>query len=262
MIGALIGDVIGSVYEFCGIKTKDFPLFHAGGSFTDDSVMTLAVAGAIMECGGTDGLSAAAVTWMQMLGRRYPNRGYGGSFAFWLSDPDPRPYGSCGNGAAMRVSACGWAAKSLDEARALSYAVTSVTHNHPEGIKGAEATAVAIFLARSGKRKSEIADHLRKYYYPLDFTLDAIRPSYEFDETCQCTVPQAMESFLEGNSYEETVRLAVSLGGDADTLAAIAGSVAEAYYGIPRDIEERGLSYFKNCPDLLSIVDSFRRRYQ
>ncbi|MGI6075489.1 MAG: ADP-ribosylglycohydrolase family protein [Pyramidobacter sp.] len=243
MLGAIAGDVIGSPYERRGIKTKDFPLFSAGARFTDDTVMTLAVAEALMEAGGRwENLGELAVKNMRLLGRRYPDCGYGSRFKAWLFSEDPRPYGSYGNGAAMRVSACGWAAESLEEACRLSRAVTKVSHNHPEALKAAEVVACCIFLARRGESRGEIRKFATARYDPLDFTLDGIRGDYSFDSSCQGSVPQAIEAFLEAESFEDAVRGAVSLGGDSDTQAAIAGSIAEACWGVPDWIGREALA--------------------
>lgn len=256
MIGAIIGDIVGSRFEWNNIKTKDFELFTAGCFFTDDSVMTIAVADALIRANGNiDVLSEYAVESMQLIGRPFPDCGYGGSFYHWMYSDNPKPYGSYGNGAAMRVSACGFAAKSLEEAKALSKAVTEVTHNHPEGIKGAEATAVSIYLARSGCSIEEIQQHISTKYYPMDFTLDEIRDTYEFNETCQDTVPQALKAFFESLDFEDAIRNAISIGGDSDTLAAITGGIAEAYYGVPQDIKDKALEYLDE--DLLQIVNRF-----
>lgn len=246
MLGAIIGDIVGSKYEFNNIKTKEFELFDKDCFFTDDSVMTLAVAKSLLEyCPNPSelDLNQIAIKNMYSFGKKYPNRGYGGRFAMWLIREETKPYNSFGNGAAMRVSACGFAAKSLNEAKELSKKVTEVTHNHPEGLKGAEATAVAIYMAKIGLSKLEIKKYIRKHYYKLDFTLDDIRATYEFNETCQDTVPQAIEAFLESESFEDAIRNAISIGGDSDTLAAITGSIAEAYYGIPKKIQKKALSY-------------------
>lgn len=237
--GAIFGDIAGSVYEFDNIKTKDFDLFDEFSFFTDDSVMTIAVAAALAECRGNyDDLSKTAIKHMQKLGRKYPDAGYGGNFRLWLKDSNPLPYNSYGNGAAMRISPVAYFADSLDKVKELSYKITAVSHNHPEGIKGAEATAAAIFLALQGKSKEEIKEYITQNYYPLDFTLDEIRDEYEFEPSCQETVPQALEAFFESTDFADAVRNAVSIGGDSDTLAAITGSVAEAYYGVPEDIKE------------------------
>ncbi len=260
MIGAIVGDVAGSIYEWDNIKSKQFELFGAGCRCTDDSIMTLAIAEAVLESGGDCSVLAQnAIDCMRKWGALYPNSGYGGIFRYWLRTDKPLPYNSFGNGAAMRVSACGWAATSLDEAKALSRAVTGVTHNHPKGLMGAEAVAVAIYLARQGKTLLEIREHIQANYYPLDFTLEQIRPTYEFDGTCQGTVPQAIEAVCESVDFEDAIRNAISIGGDSDTLAAIAGSIAEAYYGVPRSIYERACSYLD--PTMLDVLRRFEQKY-
>ena len=246
MLGAIIGDVIGSRFEFNTYKHKEFPLFTKACQPTDDSVMTLAVAEAILNCAGDySDLSEQAVLCMQKWGRKYPYAGYGGNFRGWLVEEDPRPYNSFGNGSAMRVSPCGFAAASLEEALKLADLVTVVTHNHPEGMKGAEATAAAIFLARSGFDKPEIRKYLEKHYYKWDFTLDSIRADYEFDETCPGSMTQALEAFFEAQSFEDTIRNAVSIGGDCDTTGAIAGSIASAYYGVPAELRKQVLPFLE-----------------
>ena len=254
MIGAIVGDIAGSRFEWHNRKSKRFTFLKGSGEsshpcrFTDDTVMTLAVADAIMrwrEAGGGpyDALSAEAVRSMQAFGRRYSHAGYGGSFRRWLGSENPQPYNSWGNGAAMRVSACGWAGQTLDEVKAISRAVTEVTHSHPEGIKGAEATAVATFLARTGKSMEEIRAVIVCDYYTLDFTLDEIRPTYEFDVSCQGSVPQALEAFFESTSFEDAIRNAISIGGDSDTIGAICGAVAGAYYDVPDDIRAKAETF-------------------
>jgi type I restriction enzyme M protein len=244
MLGAIIGDIAGSRFEFANNRSKEFELFHPSCFFTDDTVLTLAVGRAVLGSRGDwSGLAAAAVGSMRALGAYYPDCGWGLRFIRWLRSDNPAPYGSYGNGAAMRVSACAEAARDLGEAVRLSNLVTGVTHDHPEGLKGAEAATAAMFLARSGLSIPEIRSHLSERYYPLDFTLDAIRPSYRFNETCQDTVPQALEAFLESASFEDAIRNAVSVGGDSDTLAAITGSVAEAFYGVPQALREGALKF-------------------
>ena len=260
MLGAIIGDISGSRFEWTNIKTKMFDLFTEECFPTDDSIMTLAIAKAILQCNEAhDGLEQETVKYMQQLGRRYPDAGYGMRFYDWLITEEPKPYRSFGNGAAMRVSPCGFAAKTMEEAIALSKAVTKVTHNHPEGMKAAEAVTTAIFMARSGRKMSEIRDCIEKKYYKIDFTLDAIRPAYEFDVTCQGSVPQAFEAFFESTGFEDAIRNAISIGGDSDTIAAIAGGMAEAYYGIPSSIRENVLAFLDN--DLLDIVTNFEKKY-
>lgn len=260
MIGAIVGDIVGSRFEWNNHRSKDFDLLPHQCFFTDDSIMSLAVCDALMRCqlNFTD-LGKQAVRSMQEIGRPYPNSGYGGSFYRWMYSDHPKPYNSFGNGAAMRVSGCGYAARSLEEAKALSKAVTEVTHNHPEGIKGAEATAVAVYLARTGKSLLEIQDYIVKNYYPIDFTLDSIRSTYQFNETCQNTVPQALEAFFESTDFEDAIRNAISIGGDSDTLAAITGAVAEAYYGVPAPIRKLALTFLDKR--LLKILMDFESLY-
>jgi type I restriction enzyme M protein len=264
MIGAIIGDIAGSVYEFGGIKTKDFPLFgdHGGQKcrFTDDSAMTLAAAGALLETAaeGSD-LSANAVSWMQRVGRAHRDAGYGGSFLRWLFSDEPKPYNSYGNGSAMRVSPAAWAAGSLEEALKNADAVTAVTHDHPEGLKGARAVAACIYLARSGADKAAIRDYVREHYYPLDRTLAEIRPGYRFEVSCQKSVPEAIQAFLEAESFEDAVRGAISLGGDSDTQAAIAGSIAGPCFGIPGELRQRALGFLPE--DLKELLFAFEGRF-
>lgn len=262
MLGALIGDIAGSRFEWHNIKTKDFELLTAVGRCrpTDDSIMSLAIAKAILNCKGDyTNLDRQAVSCMQELGRRYPHAGYGGKFYKWINADAPHPYNSLGNGAAMRVSPCGFAAFSLDEAISLARAVTKVTHNHPEGMKAAEATSAAIFLARSGKSMLEIRDYIEANYYKIDFTLDSIRPTYSFDVTCQGSVPQAFEAFFESTGFEDAIRNAISIGGDSDTIAAIAGGIAEAYYGIPANLRMHALTFLDKTQ--LDILNAFEARY-
>jgi len=234
MLGACIGDIIGSVYEFQAWKSREFPLFSEKSEFTDDTVCTIAVAECLLD--GTDPAAA-----LRLWGRRYPGRGYGGNYAVWLKDANMGPYNSYGNGAAMRVSPAAWLGRSLEEALAFARQVTEVTHNHPEGIKGAEATVTAIWLARQGETPGHIRKRIQEAFgYDLSRSVDEIRPSYRFNEICQDTVPQAIVSALEADSFEGAIRNAISLGGDADTLAAIAGPIAEVLFGIPEEIRKRG----------------------
>ena len=218
MLGAIIGDTVGSRYEWHNHRSKDFEFLTYKCNLTDDSIMTLAIAKAVLKAKDDwSDLSDLAVRYMQQLGNLYPNAGYGGGFRKWLRSGNPKPYGSFGNGAAMRVSPVGFAAKTLEEAKSMSRVVTKVTHNHPEGIKGAEATTVAIFMALHGSSLLEIRDYIDKNYYPMNFTLDGIRDSYKFNETCQDTVPQAMMAFFESTGFEDAIRNAISIGGDSDT---------------------------------------------
>lgn len=264
MIGAIIGDIVGSVYEFDNIKAKDFVPFagyHGNAcTFTDDSVMTLAVALALLGADGNwDLLPPYTDRAMHELGRRYPDRGYGERFGMWLFLDGHEPYNSFGNGAAMRVCPVAYAARDLEEAKLLSRLVTGVTHNHPEGLKGAEATAVCTWMALHGSSKSEIEQVVSSEYYDLGFTLNEIRPTYEFNETCQGTVPQAIKAFLEAADFEDAIKNAVSLGGDSDTLAAITGAIAGAFYEIPGVMREKTVQLLG--PSLTAILEKFEAKY-
>ncbi len=248
MYGAILGDIIGSPYEFDrGNKTKDFPFFDKGATFTDDSVMTIAVAEALMQAiadGVIDNEAATKdliIDSMHKWGHRYPDAGYGGRFYYWLRDNSREPYNSFGNGSAMRVAAAGWLFDDLDTTRKVARWTAEVTHNHPEGVKGAEATASAIFMARTGSSKEEIKDYIiNEFGYDLSRTCDEIRPDYYHVESCQETVPEAITAFMEGKDFEDVIRTAVSLGGDCDTLTCIAGSIAEAYYRVPDYLKRMG----------------------
>ena len=260
MLGAIIGDIVGSRFEWNNHRSKDFEFLTYRCKVTDDSIMSLAIAKSILVCNGKySNLGKIAIQNMQEIGRLYPDSGYGGNFGQWLYSEQPKPYNSYGNGAAMRVSACGYAASSYEEALTLSRRITEVTHNHPEGIKGAEATAAVIWLARQGENILEIRDFIDQHYYPMNFTLDSIRNSYEFDVSCQGTVPQAIMAFLESTGFEDSIRNAISIGGDSDTLAAITGSIAEAYYGIPADIRKHALTFLDER--LLKILVDFEAAY-
>jgi len=254
MIGAIAGDIFGSVYEAHPIKTKAFPLFHPRCRFTDDSVLTIAVAQAIM----TDGDYRR---WVREIGRRYPDAGYGGTFIRWLQASDAEPYNSWGNGAAMRVSPVGWALDDPDSVLREAARTAAISHNHPEGIKGAQAVAMAVFLARTTRDKALIKTEIAgRFGYDLDRTVESIRPSYGFDVSCQGTVPEAIIAFLDADFYEDAVRNAISLGGDSDTLACIAGAIAEAYYGpVAPPIRDKVREILTG--DLWSITEQFRRAY-
>ncbi len=255
MLGAIIGDIVGSCYEFNSIKTTEFELYNPRSRYTDDSVMTMAVAEWLLE----DPHHTHHILEEKMVkyGNLNSNVGYGGTFLRWLflpnaifSDGKRKPYNSFGNGSAMRVSAVGWMFDSLEETERLAEISASITHNHPEGIKGAQATAAAIFMARHGASKEEIKDYISKRFkYNLNRTCEQIRPFYGFEVSCQKSVPESIIAFLDSKDYESTVRLAVSLGGDSDTQACIAGGIAEAFYGIPDDIiieaSSRIPQYFK-----------------
>lgn len=243
MLGAIVGDVVGSRFEFNNYRAKDFQLFHSSCFPTDDSIMTLAVCQALLECKGHyTGLEKMAQNWLQEFGRWYPDAGYGGRFNQWIYSSNPKPYNSWGNGSAMRVSPVAYVANTLAEVKQLSYQVTCITHNHPEGIKGAEATAVATYMALHSATKTEIHQAMEQYY-KLDFTLDEIRPTYEFNESCQDTVPQALQAFFESTDFEDAIRNGVSIGGDTDTIGAITGAVAGAYYGVPEEIAVKTWEY-------------------
>lgn len=260
MLGAIIGDIVGSRFEFNNIRRKDFDLFTDQCVLTDDSIMTLAVAKAIlMSQPDYKNLSQNAVECMQTIGRGYPGYGYGDRFYTWIFAENPKPYNSYGNGSAMRISAVGFAAHSLDEAKLFSNLVTEVTHNHPEGMKGAEATAVAVYLARTGKDIQEIRDYINQHYYTMDFTLDEIRDTYRFNESCQGTVPQALQAFFESTDFEDAIRNAISIGGDSDTVAAICGGVAQAYYGVPNNIRKQAISFLDT--KLLGILTAFEEKF-
>lgn len=244
MLGAIIGDIAGSIYEFNNIKTEDFTPFEGKCFFTDDTVMTVAVVDALMS-GKRDPkkTEACMIKSMKKFGKSYPNAGYGGRFSAWLLNPDPKPYDSFGNGSAMRVSPVAWYFHSLEKVQQFAEISAKVTHDHPEGIKGASAVATAIFMARNGRDKDYIKRYIElKYHYDFSKTLDEIRPSYNFDETCQGTVPVAFEVFFEAESFEDTLKKAISMGGDSDTLAAIACSIAEGFYPIPKELKEKALA--------------------
>lgn len=254
MLGAIAGDVIGSVYESRPIKTTDFPIFDRKSTFTDDTVMTVAVAHAILH--GPD-----YATSLRLFGRRYPQAGYGGTFYHWIFSSSMGPYDSWGNGSAMRVSPVAWAFEDLEVVLAEAEKSAAVTHNHPEGIKGAQATALGIFLARQGESKATIGREIgERFAYDLDRSLDAIRPQYSWDVSCQGSVPESILAFLESRDFEDAVRKAVSLGGDADTMAAIAGSLAEAFYGeVPEKIR---WGVLRRLPeDLRTVVEEFMSRF-
>ena len=253
LFGAIIGDIVGSIYEFNNIKTKDFPLFSPRGFITDDSCMTIAVACAIDEWKRNGGdLSELTTKHMREIGNKFTNMGYGAQFWQWLIHHDKGPYNSWGNGAAMRISAAGWYGKDIPEVKRLSYMVTSVTHDNIEGIKGAEATAVAIWAARNGCSKDEIADYIEDNYYPSCDSVEELQADYDWDSSCQGTVPPALQCFFESDSFEDAIRNAISIGGDSDTIGAITGSVAEAFYGIPDEIKEQAKTYIPQ--ELLEIV--------
>lgn len=254
MLGAIAGDVIGSVFEGHPTKSPDFPLIDAHCTFTDDTVLTVAVADAILS-------RADYASSLEQWARKYPNAGYGGAFYRWMLSPDRAPYNSWGNGSAMRVSPVGFAFDSLEAVLQEARRTAEVTHNHPEGIKGAQATALAVFLARQGESKGRIRNEItQRFAYDLDRTLDAIRPAYRFDISCQGSVPESIIAFLESEDVESAIRKAISLGGDSDTMACIAGAIAEAFY---REIPPSIRSGVRNrlTADLLAVVDEFQARH-
>jgi len=253
MIGAIAGDIIGSVYEWDRIKTKEFDLFRPDCSFTDDTVLTVALAESILT--GADYASLMHAYYHQ-----YPDAGYGGFFHRWASVLGSPPYNSWGNGAAMRISAVGFAFDTLDEVLSRAERYTAITHNHVEGIKGAQATAASIFLARKGATKAEIRKYITENFgYDLSRTVDEIRPAYHFNESCQGTVPEAIVSFLDSTDFEDAIRNAISLGGDSDTIACITGGIAQAHYGVPPVIVESAISFLDE--NLKGITTLFHSRY-
>lgn len=253
MIGAITGDVVGSIYEWNNIKTTEFELFEGKCFFTDDTVLSVAMADAIL----TD---RSYTQVLREYAKKYPDAGYGGRFRQWINNDDDTAYNSWGNGSAMRTSPVAYAYNTLEEVLAKSKEFAEVTHNHPEGIKGAQATASAIFLARLGNSKLEIKAYITEQFgYNLDRTLDEIRPTYKFNESCQETVPEAIIAFLESTDFESAIKLAVSLGGDSDTLACITGSIAEAFYKVPDDIADKTFRYLDES--LLKVTNEFISKY-
>lgn len=257
IIGTIAGDIIGSTHEFRPIKTKEFSLFNKRSKFTDDTIMTLAVANWLLNDKDS---KEELLKQLQFFGNEYPHGGYGRMFKNWLQTENPKPYGSWGNGSAMRVSPVAWVGDTLEEVQELAKLSSVVTHDHPEGIKGALATADAIYLARIGSSKEEIKDHIEiRYGYKLNRTLAEIRPFYEFDVSCQGSVLESIICFLEADDYEDTVRNTVSLGGDADTMAAIAGGIAAAYWDVPRNIQYKAIHRLDY--KLLSVLIDFEEKF-
>lgn len=258
MLGAVIGDIAGSRFEFDNYRHTDFDIFSPDSDFTDDTICTVAIADWVLQ-GCNDNLASILQGWC----RAYPcpKGAYGGRFSHWIEWKDPEPYNSWGNGSAMRVSAVGWAFATLEETLHFAEQSAIVTHNHPEGIKGAQAVAAAIFWARTGIAKAQIKENIaRQFGYDLSQSCDQIRPHYHFNESCQETVPQAITAFLESDDFEHAIRLAVSLGGDSDTLAAITGSIAEAYYGIPTAMREHALAILPRR--IAETLLTFESKYQ
>ncbi|MBW6479797.1 MAG: ADP-ribosylglycohydrolase family protein [Bacteroidales bacterium] len=255
ILGAIVGDIIGSVFEWHNVKTTDFQLFTEKTDYTDDSVLTIATIDSILH--GIDYTTA-----YQTYGRKFPNRGYGGYFRSWIRSDYPKPYNSYGNGSAMRVSPVGWAYNTIEEVLHQAKRSAEVTHNHPEGIKGAQATAAAVFLARTGSSKAEIKKYIQDAFgYDLERRIDDIRHVYTFNETCQQTVPEAILAFLESEDYESAIRLAISIGGDSDTVACITGGIAEAFYReIPEWIVEKALGLLSS--EIIKLVEEFSMKYR
>ena len=266
MLGAIIGDIVGSRFEFDRPGwSKDFELFTSQNTFTDDTVMTVAVAQAILDTGEDvteSKVKRECIKNMQYFGALYPRAGYGASFIYWLAADNPQPYNSFGNGSAMRVSAVGWAYDDLETTREVARWTAEISHNHPEGIKGAEATAVAIYMLRNGWTKERMRAHIEaEYGYDLSKTVDELRPLHQHIENCMDSMPKAFAALMEGTSYEDVIRNAVSLGGDTDTLAAIAGSMAEALYGVPENIRKEAIQQYLP-EDLWDIINKFEREYK
>jgi ADP-ribosylglycohydrolase len=260
LLGAIIGDIAGSIYAFDNIKTKDFHFLSKGCTFTDDSVLTIAVGMALLhDDNDYITLSKNTVHWMRSLGRKFPNAGFGNMFYDWLFATNPKPYESYGNGAGMRVSACGIVGTSIKEVQQLSRAVTRVTHNHPESYQAADAIAISVFLLRKGYSKEALKTFIQKHFYALDFTLDTIRESYRFTERALDSTPEAIVAFLESTSFEDAIRNAISIGGDSDTIAAMTGSLAAEFYGIPTSIQHEAFSRLD--PLLKQHVLTFQTTY-
>lgn len=263
MLGAIIGDIVGSRFEFINHLEKEFEFFSPRDNFTDDTVMTCAVAQALMDSNKDfSDLESKAVAALRNIGQEYPLCGYGDRFIDWMFSSDPQPYYSCGNGSAMRVSPVGFVARSVEEAIQLSDAVTRITHNHPDGMKGARATAVAIVMARQGQSKEQIRTAMNQYYH-LNKTVDDYRLAWagHGKEICQVSVPQALVCFLEGESYEDVIRNCISIGGDSDTVAAIAGGIAEAFFGVPEEYQRKAYSFLdarlrKICEDFYNWLEN------
>ena len=255
LLGALAGDIIGSVYEFHNIKTTEFPLFTERSHYTDDSVMTVAVANKILK-------GSPYERELQDFGRRYPKSGYGTNFKDWIFSDNPKPYNSYGNGSAMRVSPIAYVLNDINEVLSEAKRCAEITHNHPEGIKGAQAVAAAVFLSRAGSSKDEIKRYItQNFNYNLNRSIEDIRVNYQFDETCQGSVPEAIISFLESQNFENSIRLAISIGGDSDTIASITGAISEAYYkDIPEEIKKTVIKLLPG--DLLSVLTNFSKKYQ
>ena len=262
MIGAVCGDIIGSVYEWHNIKTKEFPLFTKYSRPTDDTVMTAATAKALMLWTGEDleKFEQLMVSCMQSLGRSHPNYGYGAKFEKWIYSPCPQPYNSWANGSAMRVSPVGFYGQSLEQTLSLAQASAQVTHNHPDGIAGAKAVAAAVYIARTQGSKEAVKEYINDNFYTLDFTLSDIRADYTFDVSCRGSVPQAIRAFIEGTDFVDVIRNAVSIGGDSDTIACIAGAIAQAYYGVEESLQKTVFDILGE-DEVAQIINDFTARF-
>lgn len=250
ILGAIIGDIVGSRFEYDNLRKTDIKLFDFDSKFTDDSVMTCAIAESLVNGNVSEEEVASN---MRKWYRKYPYRGYGGNFRQWCLNPDAKAYNSWGNGSAMRTSSVAYFANSLDECKDMARKYAGITHNHPEGMKGAEAVSVAIWLALNGESQHRICEYIEQNYYDLNFDYDDLVQNYEYDVSCQGSVPQAIYCFLRGNSFEECIRIAVSIGGDSDTIACITGAIAEAYFGIPEEIKNQALKYVGS--DMLKLLE-------
>lgn len=260
MYGAILGDIIGEPFEFDrGNKSKEFPLFCKHPRFTDDTVMTIAICDGILKAGQDSDeitMKTQMITSMQLWGHKYPHAGYGGRFYQWLAMENTKPYNSWGNGSAMRVASVGWLFETLERTREVARWSAEVTHNHPEGVKGAESVAAIIWMGRNGYSKEQIKEYvIQEFKYDLSRTCDEIRPTYHHVESCQETVPEAITAFLEGTSFEDVIRTAVSLGGDCDTLTDIATAMAEAFYGCPEEMKAKCIEYTRK--DMHEVMDEF-----
>lgn len=260
MLGAIIGDLVGSRFEFNNHKSKDFDFLTRDCFFTDDSLMTIAIGEALMTSQKDySDLKQQTITLMQKHGRNYDDCGFGGRFYNWIFEDNPKPYQSYGNGAPMRVSCCGIVGSTIDEVKQLSKMVTEISHDHPESLKAAEAVAVCVYMARKQTPKQDIYHYVKNHYYPLDFTLDDIRPTYKFNESSQGTTPYALKAFFESKGFTDAIRLAVSIGGDTDTIAAITGNIAGEYYGITNKLKNYALTFLPF--EIKEIVEAFDRKY-
>ena len=262
MIGTIIGDIVGSRFEYDNIKTKDFELFTDDCHFTDDTVLTVAVAGALLDGGrpSYSQLQKSTRVWLRGLAKKYPTADYGTRFEDWVNSKSDEPTNSYGNGAASRISPVGFVTASREQTITLADTITGVTHNHVHALIGASAVAVSTYYARIGWSKEQIKKHINEYFYQMDFTLDEIRPTYSYSLACWDTVPQALEAFFESTSFEDAIRNAISIGGDSDTIAAITGGVAEAYYGVPQELREKAESYLDER--LLRVIHTFENLFE